>query len=198
MSGLVCRYPLKPYELSDDLESFIRVFIVLVLRFHKHSANKTAVRDLIRILDTAAEERGGVFTAMFKTSFHSLVSDSELFCEESNNQDISPNLITLFQELNALAKQHNQELSGPIMWPFRIPANVNLDALKKAPANPDYDKAHKSSPLYTHDQILRVLSNAIRKREGWVEDDKSAVDFFADMRELASYRMKKSSTSHNV
>lgn len=186
MSGLVCRYPLKPYELSDDLESFIRVFIVLVLRFHKHCANKTTVRYLIRLLDSAAEGHGGVFTAIHKTSFHYLVGDSELFCEENKDEDISPNLITLFQELNALAKQHNQQLSGPIMRPFRIP--VNLDVFKNAaPPHPDYVKAHEDSPLYTHDQILKVLSDAIHKDEGWAKDDKSTVDFFADIQELASY-----------
>ncbi|KAH8096873.1 hypothetical protein BXZ70DRAFT_1065939 [Cristinia sonorae] len=36
MSGLLMTYPRKPFELSDDLESFVHVFLWLALRFHTH------------------------------------------------------------------------------------------------------------------------------------------------------------------
>jgi hypothetical protein len=36
MSALSLRYPLKPYELADDLEAFVHVLIHCCLRFHQH------------------------------------------------------------------------------------------------------------------------------------------------------------------
>lgn len=174
MSGLVCRYPLKPYELSDDLESFIRILTVLIFRFHKHRANKTTVRNWIRVLDSAEKELGGVFTAVpEKTLFPNNVAAADLFYKKRKDQDgaTSPNLITLFQQLNTLSQQYNWRLSALIMRPF-IPDD--LDDFKKVPADPDYIKAHEDSPLYTHTGILKVLNDAILRTEGWVENDKSA------------------------
>lgn len=36
MSGVSLKYPLKPYQLSDDLEAFIHVVTLCCLRFHWH------------------------------------------------------------------------------------------------------------------------------------------------------------------
>ncbi|KAM5540013.1 hypothetical protein V8D89_006153 [Ganoderma adspersum] len=48
-SAVLGRYPCKPYELSDDIESFIHVFHYSVLRFHK--TNKTEdLEDYFRII----------------------------------------------------------------------------------------------------------------------------------------------------
>ena len=41
MSGASLRWPLKPYQLSDDIEAFIHVVTFCSLRFHWHS--KTAI-----------------------------------------------------------------------------------------------------------------------------------------------------------
>lgn len=37
MSGPLLRYPLKPNELPDDIESFVHLFYYLILRYHYHS-----------------------------------------------------------------------------------------------------------------------------------------------------------------
>lgn len=37
MSGPMLKYPLKPNDLPDDIESFVHLFYYLILRYHEHS-----------------------------------------------------------------------------------------------------------------------------------------------------------------
>ena len=40
MSSLSLRYPRKPWELADDIESFIYIPVYMTLRFHRHAMTK--------------------------------------------------------------------------------------------------------------------------------------------------------------
>ena len=45
LSGLIVYYPGKWYELSDDLESFVHVLVVQILRYHEHDYSTTLRRE---------------------------------------------------------------------------------------------------------------------------------------------------------
>ncbi|KAH8096887.1 hypothetical protein BXZ70DRAFT_1009557 [Cristinia sonorae] len=47
MSALLMTYPRKPFELSDDLESFVHVFLWLALRFHFHDLSGYSAKLLL-------------------------------------------------------------------------------------------------------------------------------------------------------
>ena len=40
MSALALQYPRRPIAVSDDLESFVYVFMYCSLRFHEHSLSR--------------------------------------------------------------------------------------------------------------------------------------------------------------
>ena len=47
LSAALLKYPLKPNELSDDIESFYHLLLLYSLRFHRHGLNPGAVRAIL-------------------------------------------------------------------------------------------------------------------------------------------------------
>ena len=47
MSAALLKYPLKPNEISDDIESFFHLLVLYSLRFHRHDLEVDEVRGIL-------------------------------------------------------------------------------------------------------------------------------------------------------
>ena len=114
MSGTLLGFPRKPHELADDLESFVYVISLALLRFHKHDLSFIDVRGKrpklakhISIMFDAADKAEGGYVVGGEGKIEAMVYGHPGFKLASGN---SPQLSVLLKELYELGKEHYSKL----------------------------------------------------------------------------------------
>lgn len=129
LSGLIVLFPGKPYELSDDLESFVHVLVIQLLRYHEHiySDDPSSLYQHVmgKYINTSSASgyRAGQPTKMSDMKYGTVTSI--LLHEEQ----ISPAFLALLTALVRLCQQHYQLLD-------------EMKMRKKLQENPVYQGLH--------------------------------------------------------
>lgn len=115
MSGVSLKYPLKPYQLYDDLEAFIHVVTFCCLRFQWHSLTPLPLND---------------FRDPSK-----VLSDDQLVFFNSHNSTLGKYVARYYDECDRLAgdsidrggeKKVDSALSGELGWTFTVASESTL------------------------------------------------------------------------
>ena len=108
-------YPKKPNELADDLESFVYVVSLALLRFHKHDLSfidprgkRPKLSRHIAVMFDAADEAEGGHVVGGERKIGAMVHGDPGFKLASSN---SPQLSILHSELYSLGKSHYSKLN---------------------------------------------------------------------------------------
>ncbi|KAM5541457.1 hypothetical protein V8D89_005011 [Ganoderma adspersum] len=117
-SALSLQYPKKPYRRFDDIESFVHVFLYLVLRYHATYIN--CIEDLARGLFEQASLIGGVKVG----------GDAKLFMIRSgtvpfrvvSNKPLQARLSTLLQGCSPAKSRLDRRAMDRLYRPDRTPA----------------------------------------------------------------------------
>lgn len=167
LSGLIILYPGKPYELSDDLESFLHVLVIQLLRFHKHDFSTTQKRESLyklvfdKYITTtgAGGYRTGQPTKMFHMKY-GVVSGITL-----RKKDYSPQFLDLLTSLVRLCQQHYELLDTDTMAGLIEPPFI------KVSTEDMYHGKEQDSPLKNHDAMLAAFAVACRSPDSdWISD----------------------------
>ncbi|KAI0334154.1 hypothetical protein GY45DRAFT_1270329 [Cubamyces sp. BRFM 1775] len=113
LSGILLEYPRKPNELSDDLESFVYVLAICLLRFHRHNLLCAAAGSVDQPNGPLSYHIGSRYDAAFPTPSGYAVGGTEKlramqkadpgFVLDTSN---SPQLNDLMQKLYRLGQAH--------------------------------------------------------------------------------------------
>ncbi len=185
MSG---RYPRKPYELSDDIESFIHVYHYSVLRFHE-TDQTGGLREHFSVIyeyDEVRPEDGAHLGS--PTKFGNMCSPTSFIRPEDN-----PYLQLV---LNKLANIYSKHYAAIDEQEYKRKYNPGVDAMKAAaPPSPESNKdqdsdakfmaafedepdgpaIHAQRTLEDHGKLLKFFSATSE----WNRDfPKSTVDLF--------------------
>lgn len=168
MSALSLQYPMKPIELSDDLEGFVHVLVHNVLRFHYHnltvihSENPTQ-EELFRINGTA-EVLANFVSQYFFTSL--TLPDGSTVGGEAKMSKIKSGdpgfhilatedpLARLISDLFALLKEHYAAVDMASLASYILPEYAGPMRIKDAPITarkpkPTNSTSHAPSPNVT-------------------------------------------------
>ncbi|CAL1712630.1 unnamed protein product [Somion occarium] len=197
LSALLLNYPKKPYELSDDLESFVHVINLQNLRFRHHDKSpckedKSDLSDhLFRVYqktkvvegfhigseDKLTQMKSGVppYTITVRSSMSTLVEGLMKMCQEHYAA----------LDWDDLAKYAVKKEAGPVDESDFIPA-ISLPIPKKItliPTIPEVDEAQPQPAiepptklLDTHEHIESVFAIALGERS-WKKMDKTPDQF---------------------
>ena len=190
-------FPLKPYELSDDIESFIHVLILFALRFHRHNLSPDAIKGVLEEYDRC-EVHNGYWTGSFLKL--TLIRGGMLSFALVNNDAFKELLSTL----SHICQQHYASLDEAELQRYavaghepEVPAQVanttppedDLDSLESefadtAPSSTTPDpflppsKPNAHPHLKTHDKFAREMLRCLRL-PNWTPNDKGEDQFAA-------------------
>ncbi|PIL36451.1 hypothetical protein GSI_00140 [Ganoderma sinense ZZ0214-1] len=127
-SAVLGRYPRKPYEVSDDIESFIHVYHYSVLRFHR--TNKTeSLQDHISLIYERAVVRAEDGAHLGSTSKFDHMCMATSFIKPEDNRSLQ--LV-----LNQLAKIYSQHYATIDEQEYKRKYSPSFDPTKAAAARP--------------------------------------------------------------
>lgn len=114
MSGILLKYPRKPNELADDIESFVYVITIALLRFHLHSLSVEDAHGIKTELamyytqkfDTYDEAKGGYIVGGTAKVRDMCLGDPGFTLAPKNSEKLSDLLTGLYQ----LGKNHYSKL----------------------------------------------------------------------------------------
>ncbi|KAJ3558956.1 hypothetical protein NM688_g624 [Phlebia brevispora] len=149
LSALLLKYPLKPNQLSDDLESFVHVVAWLALRFHEHEYTPEYASNLESDVITANEDNDELrdFKAYYfdwrgKKQGHDIGGRHKMGQINSGRLDVqftntrSP-LAKLIKRLFLLLQQHYQAVNFAALEVY----NLKVRGQSKKPLPPSNLKA---------------------------------------------------------
>ncbi|TCD61770.1 hypothetical protein EIP91_007972 [Steccherinum ochraceum] len=197
MSGLLLNYPRKPFELSDDMESFIHVLLWNSLRFHEHTftGRDVELSSLVHSNYEAYHDQGAdIFGPKEK-----MTTLQAGIVRWNVNQQICPAFHQLIIDLIALCKTHYDAVDYTALEKYGaqkdLPSGQADEALIDVAAataglQPPRRRSNKASVrtvapavvfpppeplLASHDELMEVLFNAISRADlRWREKDKIA------------------------
>ncbi|KAI0777905.1 hypothetical protein BC629DRAFT_616331 [Irpex lacteus] len=190
VSGLLCNYPLKPYEMADDLQSFIHVLTILIMRFQKHREPPDM---LVYILDYYDEIKRLRPYNIYKGHIcKGFIFGIGIRAWYSRPDSTSPNFNALLRQLLLLGMEHERLFSAEEVYLYaasepNTTVVINHNCLintMKPPTNSAYATAAAQSPFNSHEPVLGALEEALSKDYGWLEMDRGHQDFFRRLHDL--------------
>ncbi len=164
LSGLVVYYPAKSYELSDDLESFVHVLVIQLLRYHKHSMTRTPSSLYKHVMHKYLSTDGvtGYQTGQPTKITH--MQDGRVSDVLLRKKDNSPPFLDLLTSLVLLCQRHYQLLDTEKMEDC-----LRFRPFTKVPLKDLYNGREEDSPLRNHDAMIAAFEVACNS-SGWISD----------------------------
>lgn len=178
MSGLSLRYPLKPQDVSDDLESFVNVIYFNVLRFCRHDMTSTIYwganpqdvgynQDLARFVSNFFFDeyqyysiQGTLWTGGRSKEQAYNLPELPFTLRESPQGEKQIMLAIVLEELHLICHEHYLFIDADELMKYRPPAVCSAEDDQAQPA---------TSPMLTDEQakaaaerlILRLSKNQV-------------------------------------
>lgn len=164
MSALLLTHPRKPYELANDLESFIHVVTWLAARFHVHNMS-----DDKGDLEAFVQSRYEKFTIKDDGVYGPEDKLTAMLTGETGlrlNLKYTENLDTLIRSLHRIAKEHYAQVDFEHMARYGVASRVALPSSKDLP---DF-KLKRKAP---------VISGSTPPQEGSPEMEAGTTSFLS-------------------
>ena len=175
MSGMALNYPRKPFELADDLESFIHVLCWLALRFHTHNLTYDPSQ-----LETVVYSHYEIFTQNADGCVYGSSAKYDAMAEGRVPFRLDPqacaNLRDVLQELVDLCKIHYAAVDKSTLVPFgkHEPKSTGLIVLSDDEDAEEFATAAKQSSRKSRKSRKSRTSSASRRNVSSVDDSDAA------------------------
>lgn len=170
--------------MADDLQSFIHVLTILIMRFQKHREPPDM---LVYILDYYDEIKRLRPYNIYKGHIcKGCIFGIGIRAWYSRPDSTSPNFNALLRQLLLLGMEHERLFFAEEVYLYAA-SEPNITAVidtMKPPANPAYAAAAAQSPFSSHELVLGAFEEALAKDDGWLEKDRNHQDFFRRLHEL--------------
>lgn len=201
MSAPLLKFPLKPHQVSDEMESFIYVIYFSTLRFHYHEMTQDPNPDLENVKpndalatwvwdyffrDVRHVSTQGTFWVGGKTKYADNLAPNQPFKMDDEQTRFSG----LLEDLHDACLSHTWLLDEDELRKSYLPPKLVNTALRPARSasqagsggQPKKRKRRMitvdADPLTDHSRLLELLDNAIKEEDKWVRDDKTSFDQF--------------------
>lgn len=208
LSALLLKYPTKPYELADDLESFIHILCWFALRFHRHnytipdalSGHIYTMYDVCGIGNDGHRGGDAKYAAVIEGTLGFLLDTDEC----------SPGFVSLLRQLRNLCKVHYEyvQVSNPPYMTKSSKRHVKTPfkpRKRMSPPEPHdpYLLASslvttqlESSPLDDHGAMESTFRRFLSLQHLWIED--KIEDQFAQIPVMGTIRKRKSASGSDT
>ncbi|KAH8100064.1 hypothetical protein BXZ70DRAFT_1065138 [Cristinia sonorae] len=203
LSAALLRFPLKPNEVADDIESFYHLLMLYALRFHHHDVPIQELKGILEFTYDFSEYHVGYWIG--STSKYRQMATADLPCQPAGQFG------SLLVSLAALIKKHYQGLDKELAMyavpqaitttpkavssdPFDVPPST-MDATDDSEdPPPDYVITPADSvistvpepserPLKTHEQFSIAMWRAVyQEKQKWNLGDKLPYDQFRSIK----------------
>ncbi|KAI0069945.1 hypothetical protein K474DRAFT_1713759, partial [Panus rudis PR-1116 ss-1] len=173
------QFPGKPWELADDLESFVHLVNWFTLRFHNHSLSRQRLVSYLRGRYQTCNYHSKIEAySGCEDKIEDVASANPRFKLLANSQGYPTNLASMIEELMKLAQQHWLSIDQDAYVAYRVPN----DKLISKPSEEDEEEqwvtpeetaedvdqpalstggVRPVSPFKDHKEIIRVVLNIV-------------------------------------
>lgn len=197
MSALLLKYPKKPHQLSDDLESFVHLINWLTIRYHMHWQIPSQLGQHVYQVYEWADRTADGFDIGGYAKYNNMRDGSLGFSTTDDVLVVSPALENLMMELSEMCKEHYSTLDMKYLKRYAAAAApapsrpkqkgimtdlvTVADMIRRGPSKRARGKLPppKGEPLLDdHSAIMDILCSSLTE-DDWSEGGEKLPDQFA-------------------